>query len=333
MSTRDVLLTVALFLPSGLAPAQPAPAREAVRQDLDYMARALDGAVRRVSRASSAYVIGPGESCRGYLVPGYGAVFVLSPRVLPAQVRRAPLAVDTSPDAEIQRSISLLEASLRNVDPEIRAQVQAQLDQLKRMQQIFRMHRRPIPQPADLDKELRELEAQVEELHKEAQRAQEEAFQALERIMPEVRDLRDKGGLTEVAGPQPPATSQPALPAPSVAPPGETTAIVAGPPAPPWRFWTMREETRDTRSPESIVSEVRQALAEALATYGGRLRVLRPEDHVAAAVDFCPQGTFVARTRPVKTLTVRLRKKELEEARLGKISFDELRKRVEYSEY
>jgi hypothetical protein len=60
---------------------------------------------------------------------------------------------------------------------------------------------------------------------------------------------------------------------------------------------------------------------------------LRPEEFVVVVVDFLPRGAFATRTRPARTLTVRVRKGELDALAAGQIVSDELRKRIEYSEY
>jgi len=51
------------------------------------------------------------------------------------------------------------------------------------------------------------------------------------------------------------------------------------------------------------------------------------------AVDFLPGGAFVMHARPSKTLVVRARRKDLEERARGRLSPEELRKRIETVEY
>jgi hypothetical protein len=87
MSSRSGvgLTAVAAFLMSG-SPA-PAQQRQEPHRDLEGFEGALDRSVRRIGPASAAHPLGIGSSCRGYHLKGYGAVFVLSPRLLPTRGR------------------------------------------------------------------------------------------------------------------------------------------------------------------------------------------------------------------------------------------------------
>jgi hypothetical protein len=101
---------------------------------------------------------------------------------------------------------------------------------------------------------------------------------------------------------------------------------------PPWRFWFDSEEQEEPRSPEIVVNDVRSAVTDVLENHGPPLR-LRPEEFVVVVVDFLPRSAFATRTRPARTLVVRVRKGELEERAAGRLASDELRRRIEYSEY
>jgi hypothetical protein len=80
-------LTIAALL---LLLAQASRAADAPnpRSELQTMEQALAEAVGRVSRPAAAPVLGAAEACRGYRLPGVGAWFVVSPRLLPE--RAAP---------------------------------------------------------------------------------------------------------------------------------------------------------------------------------------------------------------------------------------------------
>jgi hypothetical protein len=68
-------------------------------------------------------------------------------------------------------------------------------------------------------------------------------------------------------------------------------------------------------------------------TEGSRLRMLRPDERVVVAVDFVAQEGFVSRTRPERTLVVRVKVKELQDRLAGRIQEDELERRIEVVEY
>jgi hypothetical protein len=105
------------------------------------------------------------------------------------------------------------------------------------------------------------------------------------------------------------------------------------PPAPPWKFWFPTELPQDQRDPAAVVADVRVALVDALAAEGGRLSGLGGDERVTVAVDFVVGGIFVARARPEKTLVVSARVKDVQARARRAISAEELRKRVEVTEY
>jgi hypothetical protein len=106
------------------------------------------------------------------------------------------------------------------------------------------------------------------------------------------------------------------------------------PPAPPWRFWFQSEDDGDPRTADQVVSEVKEALIQALEARGSLLTIVGPEDYVVVAVDFSARG-FALRPerRAERTLVVKARKRDLDERRAGKLAADELRKRIETLEY
>jgi hypothetical protein len=123
-----------------------------------------------------------------------------------------------------------------------------------------------------------------------------------------------------VADPAAPAAGQLAVPP------------VPPPPIPPWRFWSESEEPEEPRSPERLVLDVRSAVTDVLEAQGPPLR-LEPEEFVVVVVDFLPRSAFATRTRPARTLVVRVKKRELDARAAGQLASDELRRRIEYSEY
>jgi hypothetical protein len=129
------------------------------------------------------------------------------------------------------------------------------------------------------------------------------------------------------------APADPEAPAPPAPP-----QPLSPPQAPPWSFWFEREEF-EARAPERVIQDVGEAVTQVLEAHGSRLVVLRPEESVVVAVDFVPRsgrllvGPDARRPRAERTLVVRVRKRELEARREGKLAAEELRGLIEYVEY
>jgi hypothetical protein len=165
------------------------------------------------------------------------------------------------------------------------------------------------------------LEAQVAAQQRAAETTREEAELALEELH---RRL-----VSSTLGEQPP----PPLLIPVPLAPGATAeGVHPPPPVPPWRFWFDGAEQEEPRSPEVVVKDVRSAVTDVLENHGPPLR-LSPQEFVVVVVDFLPRSAFATRMRPARTLVVRVRKGELEDRAAGKLASDELRRRIEYSEY
>jgi hypothetical protein len=109
---------------------------------------------------------------------------------------------------------------------------------------------------------------------------------------------------------------------------------LAPPPPPPWRFWFPTDDDGDPRAPDQVVSEVRDALIQALEARGSLLTIVKPDDYVVVAVDFTARG-FPLRPerRAERTLVITAKKRDLDERRAGRIDAQELRKRIETLEY
>jgi hypothetical protein len=170
--------------------------------------------------------------------------------------------------------------------------------------------------------DLLEREAQVVAQQRAAETAREEAELALE-------ELYRRLVSSTLGEPPPPPLLIPIPAAPGV---GTAEGVHPPPPVPPWRFWFDSEEREEPRGPELVVKDVRSAVTDVLENHGPPLR-LAPEEFVVVVVDFLPRSAFATRTRPARTLVVRVRKGELEDRAAGKLAADELRRRIEYSEY
>ncbi len=278
------------------------------REDLERFEWALDRAVRKVSRPSAAPILGGAEACRGYHLRGYGAVFVLAPRTLPLRHRSArvspPPAPPTPAVPPAAAPVAPPRAGLLTLDAD-------------------RGKARGLGDKEAARADLLAFEAQAAALQRAAETTREEAEVALEEtyrrlIAPTLGD------------PTPLLPLAPPIPAPS----GEAagTRPLPPPPVPPWRFWFESQEQEESRTPERVVFEVRSAVTDVLESHGPTLR-LRPDEFVVVVTDFLPRSAFATRTRPARTLVVRVRKGELEDRAAGKLASDELRRRIEYSEY
>ncbi len=182
--------------------------------------------------------------------------------------------------------------------------------------------------PRPRDPRIRVVERQAVELQREAERTHAEVERAIDEMRREIE--RRRAAELRAAGITPPG-----LPSAPVAPlpPAPAEAPEAPPPPPPWAMWLEAGDGLESEAPaESVVPRMRASLIEVLAEHGLLLQGLRPEETIAAAVDFVPSFPFGG-SRPEKTLVLRVKKKDLEDRRSGKISPEQLRTRIEVVEY
>jgi hypothetical protein len=182
---------------------------------------------------------------------------------------------------------------------------------------------------AEQERELQAIQGQIDSLQHEAERAQrdaERAFEVLERNV-RVHALQRVGTAPPAPAEAPAPSAPPRPPAPDVVPPGVA-------PPPPWRFW-FPTERGDERTPERVVADVKGAVVSALETHGGRLLALSPDEWVLVAVDFVPPRGFDFDPSPAgeQSLVIRVKKRDLVEAANGKITPEELRRRIDYTQY
>jgi hypothetical protein len=106
------------------------------------------------------------------------------------------------------------------------------------------------------------------------------------------------------------------------------------PPPPPWRFWGDEFEDDDPRPPARVVADVRGVLLQTMEAQGGRLRLVRPDEHLVVVVDFTAR-VFPgwSESRAEHTLVLKARKKDLDDRLAGKLSTEDFRKRIEIAEY
>jgi hypothetical protein len=307
-SRRTHLALVATLL----ALALPAAAQDrekarsvAAREEIEAVEAQLARAVDRVSLPHAARLLGRVESARGYRLPGYGIVLVLTPRMLPG--------------GEGQIYV------LRGGGPKHR--------------RVRVESRRPAtgePEGTADDEEIETFERQVLVLQHETEVTRRAAEEEMERIVQDVRvrvaprsEVR-----VEVHAAAPEANAPPAPPQAPVAPAPPSPAEPPQPPAPPpWKFWFETGTPEEKRAPEAVVADVRGVVIDALAAQGGRLVGLAGDERITVAVDFVPGGLFAAQARPGKTLVVTVRVKDVDARARGAITPEELRRRVEVTEY
>jgi hypothetical protein len=277
--------------------AAPVAAREGIEAVEAQIARAVD----RVSLPHAARLLGRAESVRGYRLPGYGLVLVLTPRMLPG--------------GEGQVYV------LRGGSPKHRVRVES---------------RRPGTGRAEWttdDEQIETFERQVLVLQHETEAARRAAEEEMDRIVEGVRvraappsEVRVEVHAEAPEAPAPPAApGAPEPPLPPEAPPA--------PAPPPWKFWFESGTSEEKRTPEAVIADVRGAVIDALVSQGGRLVGLGGDERVTVAVDFVPGGLFAAQARPQKTLVVTARVKDIDGRARGAITAEELRRRVEVAEY
>jgi hypothetical protein len=174
------------------------------------------------------------------------------------------------------------------------------------------------PSPAD-EEAIESFERQVLVLQHETEEQRRAAEEQSERILEDMRVRVESEPEVHVEVPVPPPTPGPPTP--------ETAAV-----SPPWKFWFQTDTAKETRTPEAVIADVRGALVDALAG-GVRVSGLTGDERIAVTVDFVPGGIFAASARPEKTLVVTARARDVEARTRRAITPEELKKRVEVTEY
>jgi hypothetical protein len=311
---RRFLGTAFLGLAAAAATAAPASEDKLPRRELAPLERALAAAVSEVSRPAAVPVLGSAEVCRGYRLPGFGALFVVSPRSLPERVamRNAPESEVTRAARQIDESIAGMQESLKTAETdEEKQKLAAGIAQARRHKR--QMEERFLAQQ-QAERELQAFELQVQAMHMQAQRERQQA----ERLM---MDLARRLG-APVADVR--------------APSGETVVSVGSTShqAPPWMYWLQESSAReDSRSPEQVMDDVRQTLMTVICEHGTGLDSLEPGEVVSVAVDFYRGPTVGAPGAPSRTLVLRVPKSVLDELRGGKLTPDAARKQFQIAEY
>jgi hypothetical protein len=315
--------------PSAWPQAGPDPVL--LRDELRAMGQLLGQSVERVSAPNPGLVLAGAASCRGYLLEGYGVVFVVPPRRLPM----APTAM-----------VRVRSGGRRGTWTD-------------EVVVVSRTQRR---EPG-----LQELEAQVDAFQREAalHRAEaERAFDEMTRMLWARLAEAERGGRGGAAPPPPSASPSPAAtlaaepvapvvptavsapsapseamaPAAPPRPPRAMAPVTAPPPLPPPAPWFFLGDegtlADDGRASERLVADVHEAVVQALEAHVPLLSSLRPEESISVVVDFVAGTPFLDEdARPRRSLTLKVKKKDLDERRSGRLSPEDLRRRVEAVEY
>jgi hypothetical protein len=302
MVIRALLFVLSALLlapwPSAAQERETATARNAWagtpdRAAMESLEQHLEQAVGRVSMPHAGILLGRTSTARGYRLPGYGVVYVLTPRALPGDadifvVRRpGPGPGDIHVEHRVTRSGESSQWESEHIE---------------------------------------ELERQVIILQHAAEARRRAAEEDMERIVEDVRVHLEVAGETETEGRDvttPGSTQEPPPDAVPVQEMGE----------PPWKFWFQAETVEEERSPERVMTAVRSAVIEALDARAGSVAGLDADEWVTVAVDFVPGDVFASHRRPYRTLIVRARQGDLAARADGDLAAEELRARVEVIEY
>jgi hypothetical protein len=316
-----------------------------VRTDLESLGRALDDAVLQVSRPARAGAL-PRGVARGYRIVGFGAMFVLAPRTLPAPqpvpspeeqrrseidlrmrektARRAagepePASEGAAPAATGPRT---LEEDLQELAQDVEIQLRLQAEASRMMGDGLASM--PADARADYERQMRALHAEAESFRQRAERR---------RAMAEQSVLATLGISTGPLATTTTATlSVTTAPVPQESPALEPAAAEEGSLVRPWTFWGP-PPAAPVADPDGVIRNVGIAVARVLETQGSRLAHLPPQESVAVAIDFIPATARVATARPARTLMVRVRKSDIDARATGAIDATEFTKRVEVVEY
>jgi hypothetical protein len=329
---RPALLAAAP-LAFGLSAARPALPAEggapSLRESIEALEARLDRAVSQVSRPAPGIVFGRAETARGYHLPGYGAVFVLTPRALPRESHLYVFSQRGAPPAGTARiRFRPHSAASKGEDPEAE-ELLAIEEQVREFQREVEELRQSAER--DFERFTRDLRGRFEPLPQSplpaGLPAPPSAPQAPVAVVPQPAAPPTAGNAPAVASaPAPDAYPAPALPAAPLPP--EAPLL----PPPPWRNWFESGGAPDQRAPDEVIAGVRTAVIAILEGEGARLE-LAGDEHLAVAVDFVPAGVFVSQARAARTVVIRARKRDLDARRAGKLSGEELRRRIEVSEY
>ncbi len=100
----------------------------------------------------------------------------------------------------------------------------------------------------------------------------------------------------------------------------------------PWTFF-LEDAVDDTRPPEQVEKDVKQALLTTILEDSSLLKSLLPADMITVSVELVSRPQPWVRAKPARTLVVQARKSDLDAFAASKLTKDELMKRVQTKAY
>lgn len=100
----------------------------------------------------------------------------------------------------------------------------------------------------------------------------------------------------------------------------------------PWSFF-MDDTVDDSRTPEQVETDVKDALLTTILEDGSLLKALKPADMITVSVELVSRPQPWVRAKPARTLIVRAQKSDLDSFTAGKLTKDDLLKRVQTKAY
>jgi hypothetical protein len=303
------------------------------RRELAPFERALESAVSRVSRpVSQSPLAGGADTVRGYRLPGFGALFVVSARFIPKRTaaRTHEESALAKADRELARAIGELEAELKTATSE--EQKGSLNASIVRMKDRRRELRERVEMQQQFERDVQVFYSQVLDMSRQAEEAWQEAELHRRSIQKRLGPMPPREARTVSDGASG-ASGEPARPAEGASEPAPPPARSAHA-RPPWHAWFQMTTTTvaERRPPEQVMADVRQAILDVLESQGSALESLDPQEVVAVAVDFTT-GVPGTSTPPARTLVVRAPKAVLDSLRAGTLSAEDARKQFQIAEY
>jgi hypothetical protein len=100
----------------------------------------------------------------------------------------------------------------------------------------------------------------------------------------------------------------------------------------PWTLF-LDDAADDTRTPEQVEKDVKDALLTTILEDSSLLRSLEPSDQISVSVELVSRPQPWVRAKPARTVVVRAAKADLDAFTAGKLSREELLKRVQTKAY
>ena len=100
----------------------------------------------------------------------------------------------------------------------------------------------------------------------------------------------------------------------------------------PWTFF-LEDAADDTRAPEQVEKDVKHALVTTTLEDSTVLKALQPGDMITVSVELVTRPQPWVRAKPARTVIVRAQKADLDAFTEGKLTKDELLKRVQTKAY